>query len=369
MCYIVVYQLRVEALGAGAVTTGVRALMNSHLRLDQRILVRPSKSLYAAELLRNAFEPNLFIIGSMKSGTTYLYNLLASQPSIFMCRPKEPSYFVEPDQLRKLWPWGWEQGYCRNRERYVRLFQSAGTRTILGEASVYYTHLPLASGVAERIHQFNPDARLIYVMRDPIERTISHYWHRVRHHREHRSLLPAIRDDSQYRDVSNYAMQLSPYLERFKQDQIKLLTFEELTGNTNETLRSIFRWLKLDESIASVTIQPDNVTPEIVRKSIWMLHRLRQDNQLLCAAIDRLPSCVRRFGARMLTREVDRRNVDISEVVRYLRPLQQRQTEVLTKLIGREFPEWKTLYPRVTEQFDRPVNLLVSRTNASGRKC
>jgi hypothetical protein len=307
----------------------------------------------AAEFLETAFKPNLFIIGSMKSGTSYLYNLLASHPAIFMCRPKEPSYFVEPNQLRTLWPWAWKLGYWKSQECYLQLFQSAGTATILGEASVYYTHLPLMSGVAERIHRFNPDARLIYVMRDPLERTISHYWHRVRHHHEHRSLLSAIRNDSQYRDVSNYAVQLAPYLDRFKQDQIKLLTFEELTGNTDDTIQSIFRWLKLDGSIASVTTQPENVTPEIIRRST-VLHRLRHENRLLCAAIDRIPSSVRRFGARMVTRQVDRRNIDISEVVRYLRPMQQRQTEALTKLIGREFSEWVTLNSRVTEQFGRP---------------
>jgi hypothetical protein len=235
----------------------------------------------------------------------------------------------------------------------------------LGEASSYYTYLPLASGVAERIRQFNPDARLIYVMRDPIERTISHYWHRVRHHREHRSLFSAIRNDPQYRDVSNYAMQLAPYFERFTQDQLKLLTFEELTGKTNETLDSIFRWLSLDGSIASVTTQPENVTPQIIRRSISVLHRLPQESQLLRAAIDRVPTSVRRFGARMLTREIDRRKVDISEIVRYLRPLQQGQTAALTKLVGREFPEWTTLNPGVPDQFGRPGSGFSQCVNAS----
>jgi len=313
--------------------------------------IRTSNNPSAAESLQNARKPNLFIIGSMKSGTTYLYNLLASHPSIFMCRPKEPSYFVEPNQLRELWPWGWKQGYWRCQKHYLQLFQSAGAATILGEASVHYTHLPLASGVGERIKQFNPDARLIYVMRDPIERTISHYWHRVRHLGEHRSLSYAIKNDPQYCDVSYYAMQLAPYLERFRQDQIKLVTFEELTGNTNETIGSIFRWLNIG-SIAPATTQPENVTPETVTKATWVRHHLRQTNRLLGAAIDRIPASVRRFvGARMLTRDVNRRDVPTSEVVQYLRPLQQRQTEALTKLIGRDFPEWTTLNPRAPEHF------------------
>jgi hypothetical protein len=91
----------------------------------------------------------------MKSGTSFLSNLLSSHPSIFMSRYKEPSYFVDPSQLRKLSYEIWARGYWRSQEDYLRLFQSTGTATILGEASVYYSHLPFFAGVAERIHKFN----------------------------------------------------------------------------------------------------------------------------------------------------------------------------------------------------------------------
>ena len=83
-----------------------------------------------------------------------------------------------------------------------RSSSAAGTAPIVGEASVHYTYLPLSSGVAEKIHRFNPDARLLYVMRDPIERTLSHYWHRVQRLGEHRSLSTAIKNDPQYTDVA-----------------------------------------------------------------------------------------------------------------------------------------------------------------------
>jgi hypothetical protein len=151
-------------------------------------------------------KPNLFIIGSMKSGTTLLWKLLGSHPSIYMCSPKEPSYFVEPDQLGVLQPFLWKQGYWRSEERYLKLFQSDKNELFFGEASVYYTHLPHATGVAERLNRFNPQARLIYIMRDPIERTISHYWHRVVYNDEHRTMLQAVAEDSKYCDVSYYAM-------------------------------------------------------------------------------------------------------------------------------------------------------------------
>ena len=137
-----------------------------------------------------------------------------------MCTPKEPSYFVEPDQLSILQPFLWSLGYWRSEHRYLQLLQSDKNELFFGEASVYYTHLPHSIGVAERISRFNPEAKLIYIMRDPIERTISHYWHRLVYNDEYRSLSHAIAEDSQYCDVSYYAMQLTPYFHSFKADQI-----------------------------------------------------------------------------------------------------------------------------------------------------
>jgi hypothetical protein len=53
--------------------------------------------------------PNLFLIGAMKSGTTYLCDLLAAHPEIFMSSPKEPCHFVDPKVLLRAWPGQWDQ--------------------------------------------------------------------------------------------------------------------------------------------------------------------------------------------------------------------------------------------------------------------
>src|SRR5947209_2003031 len=83
--------------------------------------------------------PGLFVIGAMKSGTTYLNKLLGAHPEIFMCAPEEPSYFVQPRQLRTLWPEAWDQGFWRSEENYLQLFQASGDALHLGEASTNYT--------------------------------------------------------------------------------------------------------------------------------------------------------------------------------------------------------------------------------------
>jgi hypothetical protein len=284
-------------------------------------------------------------MGSMKSGTTYLHALLNSHPFVFMCEPKEPCYFVEEKQLRVLHPRAWRQGYWKHEDCYLKLFEPADGASVIGEASIFYAFLPMASGVPERIKRFNPDARLIYLMRDPVERSVSHYWHNVRHFGEYRLPLEAITRDKQYVDVSYYAMQLQEYFRWFSQDQIMVLTFEELTEQTDKVIGSIFNWLRLDNSCTWRTVGPQNVGPDTVRRPIWKWQRLRRRNSLVRAAVDHVPTSVRQHAARLFTRQVEVGSVDLSAVAAHLRPLQHRQTQELTKLLGRQFPEWTTLGP------------------------
>lgn len=292
-------------------------------------------------------KPGLFVIGAMKSGTTYLNKLLGAHPAIFMCTPEEPTYFIDPEQLRDLWPEAWDLGFWRSEAHYLRLFQDCGDALYLGEASTNYTKRPLVSGVPERLYEFNPEARFIYLMRDPIERTISHYWHMVRYHAEQRPMLEAIQSDPQYLDVSHYAMQLTPWLDLFGPDSVAILTFEHLTHDPVGTMRLIYEWLCLDPSQADISgfARPENVTPDTLRMATrhGVLQCLRQSRpgRLLTPY---LPWGLRQRALRMATRAVDRRMLDSSAVVDFLRPIQQRQTEALVRLVGREFPEWTTLH-------------------------
>jgi hypothetical protein len=185
-------------------------------------------------------------------------------------------------------------------------------------------------------------------MRDPIERTISHYWHRVVYNDEHRTMLQAITEDSQYCDVSYYAMQLSPYFDRFKADRIKALTLEELVEDRDEVLNSIFNWLNLDSSVAIPSFTIENATPETVRQSKKLgviVRNMLEKYDYLNDFTRHVPLPVRTYyTAHLSGPQVNRRDVDIEAVVRRLQPLQRWQTAELSGLISRGFPEWKTLY-------------------------
>ena len=92
-------------------------------------------------MIRDVNRPNLFLIGAMKSSTTFLSGLLGAHPEIFMARPEEPSFFVDPGQLKKIWPYVWDQGFWRSEQAYLQLFDEAGHCSIVGEASTNYSKL------------------------------------------------------------------------------------------------------------------------------------------------------------------------------------------------------------------------------------
>ncbi len=291
--------------------------------------------------------PNLFIVGAMKSGSSTLHAYLGEHPDIFMSEPKEPCYFVDRQQIespaREVVE-GW--GFWRGEEHYLALFDGAGDARIVGESSTNYSKAPKMSGVPERIVRFDDEAKIVYIMRDPVERTISHYWHAVGQRKERRDLVTALEQEPHYREVSRYAFQLRPYLRLFGADRVRTLTFEELIADPLEVLRRLFEWLEVDPGFEPPTTdRRENVTPA-------ELERVRGDGKLdelrESPAWNRLgplvPGAVRRWGRRLAAERVDRSAEDLERAGEILRPAQLDETEELSELLGRAFPEWATLY-------------------------
>jgi Sulfotransferase family len=289
--------------------------------------------------------PNLFLIGAMKSGTTSLNGYLASHPQVFMAPSKEPTHFVDGDELKSVSKAIWNMGYWRDRSRYLQQFSGAGDAVVLGEASTNYSKLPRITGVARRIAEFNPHARILYLMRDPIERTLSHYWHNAKYHDERRDILKAVQREPHYREVSHYAMQIEPFLELFGPGQVKALTLETLKNDPVTVLQGLFRWLGVDDSHEPPDLARRNATGEEIMGAhrLPALRRIRRWRHW-----DRvgplIPKPIRSAGRWLAERKRKPAAVDTGRVADYLRPIQQDETRELTRLLGREFPEWTTLF-------------------------
>lgn len=297
--------------------------------------------------MADAPRPNLFIIGAMKCATSSLHAYLDAHPAIFMCTPKEPNHFVDRAALHALVPTLAGRGYWRT-EDYLALFEGAGEAVVIGESSTNYSKLPHAPGVPERIAAFNPEARFIYVMRDPLRRTISHYWHLVRGQIERSDMLDALREDPQYLDVSHYAMQLRPYLELFGRDRVKTVVTEELQADPLGTVQDVFRWLGVDPGFVPPNLeQRVYVTPERFEdaRTVAPVRRLRH-SRLWGTIAPAVPAALKSAARRHLYRRrpVQIPSVPPAEVVDYLRPILIDRTEELARLLGRDFAAWTTLY-------------------------
>jgi hypothetical protein len=155
-----------------------------------------------------------------------------------MSKPKELNFFVE--ELN------WDLGLDWYASRFDDRFK------VRGESSPHYTNLPRFEGVPGRIKQHCPDARLLYMVRDPIKRILSHWVHATGAGYETGDLVEVLSNpDNAYTNRSKYWMQLQPYLEHFDRDQITLITQEELHTDREGTMRKAFAFAGVDESFTS----------------------------------------------------------------------------------------------------------------------
>lgn len=187
---------------------------------------------------------HFFVIGAQKAGTTSLFQYLATHPDIFGALKKETKFFCKPTPSPKR-PQSYETYFeGRTRERWAF------------EASPHYTQFPKYTGVPQRIHAAFPDARLIYIIRHPIERMYSHYIFRLASPsgRERLSFEDAIRENPVYFDTSSYYRQLTQYLEFFPKSRIHVLLAEELSRDPRSVLKQVFEFLEVDS-----TFEPPNL--------------------------------------------------------------------------------------------------------------
>ena len=177
--------------------------------------------------------PNLIVIGAQKCGTSGLHYYLSLHPEVSMSTPKELNFFIA------------ERNYPRGLEWYSRHFDA--TARCRGEASPNYTAYPQHLGVPERIAAVVPDVRLVYIVRDPIERITAHFVHNFAKRREKGDLRATLmHPNTSYVTRSKYFMQLQRYLAHFDEEQILVLDQRDLRDDRMPTLRRLFEFAGVD---------------------------------------------------------------------------------------------------------------------------
>ena len=212
-------------------------------------------------------EPNTFIIGAAKSGTTSLYNYLDQHPDAFMSPVKEPRFFSYAEQPPEMVGPGDEAsneaaGAVYTLEAYRELFREATTESVVGEASPVYLYDERAPRL---LHEHYPDATLVVILRNPIERAYSHYLHLLESGREPLRDFEAALDAEDdrvdagwewswhYRRMGFYGEQLSRYLDYFDRTQLHVYRFERLKTDAVRFAQTVFHALDIDASFTPDT--------------------------------------------------------------------------------------------------------------------
>lgn len=204
-------------------------------------------------------KPNFLIVGAAKSGTTSLYYYLRQHPQIFMPSIKEANFFALNGvnlPLNGLGDLEWYNSSIKSLDKYLELFANVKNEIAVGEASPTYLHSPFAP---KKIFEFNPDFRLIVILRNPADRAFSNFIHcrnngleKISNFRTALDLEKTRRDEgwfwASYVHAGYYYKQLSLYYSTFPKENIKVILFEDFRDNTIETVEKVYSFLGVDET-------------------------------------------------------------------------------------------------------------------------
>ncbi len=183
--------------------------------------------------------PNTFIIGAQKAGTTFLRSLLVQHPDVEGGTTKEPSYFTPH--------------YNNDLEWYLRHYDTDQPAKVCIDASTTNALVGIFPETPHRILEVSPDARFIYVVRNPFDRIISS-WIQMRNQipAVHRDFNAAVRNDRRLIEGSRYWTNLCAYRKARGDESIHVILFADLVSNPNDVTLGALRFLNLDPSAFTI---------------------------------------------------------------------------------------------------------------------
>lgn len=298
--------------------------------------------------------PNLFIVGAPKCGTTSLYEYLRRQPQIFfphnqdtLGRAKEPSHFCPELEITARYS-------IKDRDEYLALYRGSEDAVWRGDASTNY----LISEVAPAsIKQLSPDARILVMLRPPVDMMHSYHSELVRHgHEDILDFYEAVAASADRRNglripprtgvpkcldyfaISRFAPQVERYLRVFGRDAVKIVLLEDMAAAPEETLRGILEFLGLAEPVLD-EFRVYNETPRHGRLERFVTRVYAH------ASVKRLTQTLLPYEARRrvlaLLRRTERRAARVDPRDEALRQSCREDVDRLSALIGRDLSHWQ----------------------------
>jgi hypothetical protein len=291
--------------------------------------------------------PNLLVIGAAKCGTSSLHYYLGLHPEVQMSQPKELQFLISDEDLDSISAAASERELSLLRERsnaargtdwYRGFFEPDAP--IRGESSVAYG-FPWYGGVAERAAELVPDAKLIYLVRDPLDRAISHYL-QYADLREWRPLDDALSSPGNpYVRCSLYASVLDPFLRHFPRSAIHVVEQRHLREARRQTMAGIFSFLGVDPAFWSPEMETMRNLADAKGTAFRMAERLRAGPA--GAPLRRLPTGLKLRLERLLARSSssDRRPAPAPETRARLESAFDGDISQLEELTGWNLDHWR----------------------------
>lgn len=286
-----------------------------------------------------------YIVGAAKAATTSLFKYLEQHPEISMSSVKEPHYF---SQLGSSITQNGVYPTIPNLEAYKELFAETHDVKYLGEASPSYLWDP---NVALRIHDFSPSAKIIILLRDPIDRAYSHYLADIREAREFRTFHEALVADQNmpnkgwhishlYIELGMYCEQVRRYIQIFGEEQVLVIFFEDFITNIPKALEQVYTFLEInplppDKPNIQTAHNPYATPRNQLHRLLYGVKNIRRLGRWL------IPEELRLFVRnRIVFKKAPKPPID-DAVINLLNPIYEPDRACLEELLGVQVP-WKT---------------------------
>jgi hypothetical protein len=180
------------------------------------------------------FTVDFMIVGAQKCGTSTLSAIMRTHPALVQCDEKEPNFFSKSKDWRAELP------------QYEQMFRRR-EGALYFEASPSYTFYPHRKlDLWDDLYSYNPALKIVYLVRDPIERVTSAYMHAYERGYTDLSFERALVRDPILLDITRYATQIAPFIERFGSDRVRIVSFEDLVRDANALARELAIFLGID---------------------------------------------------------------------------------------------------------------------------
>jgi len=221
--------------------------------------------------------PNAIVVGAGKAGSTSLHNYLNAHPQVFGSEQKELMYFTRFLDKGAAW--------------YQSHFPLQDGVEVYFESTPQYSFRDEFPGVPQRIFDYNPDMKILYIVREPLSRIVSHFNHWARTQSERYSDLETSLKKPGHRkffvDRTRYHYQLMAYLDVFPSDQVRVVFLEELRGQFERALNEVFEFLGVSpvaDTIPYKVFNPGSRHKDVSRQ--WQVSDISEERRVeLCQTL------------------------------------------------------------------------------------